>query len=156
MLAAQFNLGVFLLEYFLICVICFAAAALIGTAGKAVGPPLARRWQQSALRAWYRRLSKATICFVDGVTANALVVFFNWPLMMVPPGSGVKPMYLPCFLIVIAAACIASCTTLAADTERPSGPRLVRAFGTLLCLTPLPLGVILMHVIAAMRDLTFG
>jgi hypothetical protein len=143
--------------------ICLVVVAIIVSIVRTVRPPLARVWQRSLvrqhLRAWWQTrppMSKARAALTAGLIGNALVILFCVPLLRVPPGSGVKPMALPLFFIIIAAVTWASCRTTGKDAARPNGLWLPRFVGQLLCLTPLPAGVIAMNAFAAMRGLTFG
>jgi hypothetical protein len=101
-------------------------------------------------------MSKASLCFLIAVAGNALEVLVCLPLTRVPYGSGIKPMTLPLLFIVIAAASFALCRQVVKDATRPDGSKLLGGVAVLLCLASLPVGVITMHLIAALRDLTFG
>jgi hypothetical protein len=128
-----------------------------------VGRPMMAAWRRSGprryLRAWWLsrpKMSQARAVLLIGLIGNGLVVLFCLPLLSVPPGSGVKPMTLPLLFILVAAVTFASARKAVFDADRPVGWRLLREFGLLLCLLPLPAGVVAMHMCAAARNLVFG
>jgi hypothetical protein len=157
-LAGDPSLGDILLMTIEHTLICLAVVAAVFNVGSAIKRPLVRAWRGSRLRAWWQcqpLTSKATATCTGGFIGNALVTLFCAPLLNVPRGSGVKPMALPLLFIIIGAATFASCRLTMRDPNRPAGPRLAIAIGCILCLTPVPAGVVLMHFFAAMRDLSF-
>jgi hypothetical protein len=147
--------------------ICLAAVVVLIQAArlfkKYVGRPVAGAWRTSApgryLREWWLSrpaMSQARAVLLIGLIGNGLVVLFCLPLLSVRPGSGVKPMTLPLLFILVAAVTFASARKAVFDANRPVGSWLLREFGLLLCLLPLPAGVVAMHMCAAARNLVFG
>jgi hypothetical protein len=153
---ADLDLGGVLIGYVSVCLFSVAATFLLVRLTELVRPRLAHWWQRSAVRRCYRALSKAQLTFINGLLGNALVVFFCLPLLGVPPGSGIKPMTLPLLFLIIGGAAVASCVKTAHDADRADGSTPLRLLGGFLCLLPFFVGVAVMHLFAAMRDLTFG
>jgi hypothetical protein len=140
-------------------VLFFGTVALVWLVGwsiKRIGGKVARSWTCSVLRTRYRRMSKATLNLLNGVIGNLLVVLPCLPLLWMPLGSGVKPMTLPVLMLMIAVATAMSCHRTSEDASRPEGSKLLQFVGDCLCLLPLFVGVLALHLFAAMRNLTFG
>lgn len=155
-LAAQ-NVVDFLIDHMLLPFLgALLVLLVLGSCIKAVGPRLARAWAGSALRRRFLAVSKAKVCFFIAVLGNLLVVLECSPLMRVPAGTGVKPVTLPALMLFTNVGTLALCGKVAKQAERPDGSLVLQVLVLVLCLTPFVGGVVLMNVIAAVRNLTFG
>jgi len=154
--AVQDALEFFFDHFILPWVVALAILLLLGAGGKAIKPRLARAWAGSALRRRFMAVSKAAMCFVIAVIGNLLMLLYCSPLLVVPAGSGVTPVTLPFMLLLINVATVALCSKLAKQAERPDGAIALQVIVAVLCFTPFLGGVLLMHLIAALRNLTFG
>jgi hypothetical protein len=147
----------FLIAYVLLSFFgTLAIVLLVGWLIKTIRRRLLRWWMRSPLRARYRGMSKAKLSFLTGLVGNSLEVLLCLPLLGVPPGSGIKPMTLPVLMLLIAAATAVSCHRVSEDARRPDGSKLLHFVGNCLCLLPFFVGVFVMHLFAAMLNLTFG
>ena len=155
--AADLDAVIYVINHFLLPYLAMMAAFfLVGMAIGVIGTKLVGWWLHSALRARYLRMSKAKVSFLNGVIDNLLVVLLCLPLLQVPGGSGIKPMTLPALMLLIAVVTAVSCQRISEDARRPDGSKLLHFVGNCLCLLPLVVGVFVMHLFAAMRNLTFG
>jgi hypothetical protein len=158
------NVWEFFLEIFILpSLFCLVAALTACHLVRAVSPGVQRIWMGSDLRecwlavqARYRALSKARMTLAAGLTGNLFVAFVCLPLLRVPVGAGIKPMGQILSFLVAAALCGVAARQVSANAWRPDGNPILRAVGVILCFLPLIVGVTLMHLFAAMRNLSFG
>jgi hypothetical protein len=155
--AAYIGLAEFLVKLLIVpTLVCLAVMLPIAAAAAALRPTLGRLWLTSKLRARYRAVTQANLCAAFAVIGNLLVVLMALPLLRVPPGSGIKPMGLVFFSLVINVALPALCRRIVRDADRPQGSKMILSAAILLCLTPFLGGMVLMHAIATLRNLQFG
>jgi hypothetical protein len=153
--ALEFIVGHLILPALGAFVVFFSLGWLGKTIGTVVIPPVKSWWLKSDVRIRYRALSRGSLLFLVGLGGNLLVALLCLPLLRVPVGSGIKPMALPLLFVIIAGVTGSACRLLR-DESRPPGFILLRLAAVVLCLMPLPTGVVLMNGFAAMRGLQFG
>lgn len=155
----EFILEIFILPSLFCLVIVFTICHMV----RAVSPGVQRMWSRSDLRECrlevqtrYQALSKARMMFAAGLLGNLFVSFVCLPLLRVPVGAGIKPMGQILAFLVTATVCGVAARQVSANSRRPDGNPILRALGLVLCFLPLFVGVALMHLFAAMSDLSFG
>jgi hypothetical protein len=89
-----------------------------------------------------------------GIIANCLALSMVIPFFSLPVGMPVKPMTLPCMELVVAAGAVWAGIGPAARSAQDGN--LMGFGGLILCLSPLPLSIFLLHLAASLRDLKFG
>lgn len=156
-LSTEFDLLDFLLYNLILPTLaCFAVGWVLAKIATGMRPYLSRWWQASWLRARYCALSKAQLMFAVAVLSNLLAAYLCVPLVLVPLGSGIKPMGLILFSLVANVVAFLVCRTVALDPERADGSKWLGGAAVLLCLTPFIGAMSLMHLIAWLRGLQFG
>jgi hypothetical protein len=99
------------------------------------------------------RLAPFGISLIVAFVGNLAAILIAATVLRAPPGSAIRPMHIPLYLLVIAACSAIIGLCFATETWK-HGQRLLATVGMLLCLTPLFIGLFAFSVLVRLFDYT--